>query len=376
MSERDTVFTWKELPAATADLAGTGGEARSRPEDFRVTEIPAYLPSGSGSHLYLYVRKRGHTTRDLVTVLRGAGVPDARIGVAGLKDKHAVTEQWLSLPWSMAGAADALNELPGVEILDRSRHRNKLGVGHLHGNRFEITLRGAEAGAAKRARAVLKRLAAGGVPNYFGPQRFGRFGRNVADGLRLLAGERVPGDRRLQRFFLASVQSWVFNRLLAERVREGSYATVMIGDWAKKSDTGGVFLVEDESEAERAARFEIGALIPLHGRKVRISPGEPGRREEAALAQLGLAWRDLVSRRGDRRLARIRVTDPRVEELLGVDQALRVAFTLPKGSYATTVLREVTKTPVDEPVPGNVSEGERGPDGEVSPAAASEAPTR
>ena len=354
MSQADTVFRWDDLPAATEDLPGTGGELRSRVEDFRVTEIPAYLPEGTGSHLYLYVRKSGSTTRDLVVALRDAGVPDARIGVAGLKDKYAVTEQWLSLPWALADRAEVLHALPGVEVLETSRHRNKLGIGHLRGNRFEITVREPEPGARERAEAVLARLSEVGVPNYYGPQRFGRFGRNVADGLRLMDGDRVPGDRRLQRFFLASVQSWLFNFMLAERLRDGLYRSVLPGDWARKIDTGGVFKVEDPAEAARAERLEITALLPLHGRKVRISEGEPGRREEAALARLGLSWNDLVSRRGDRRPSRLLARETEVRD---VEEGLRVAFTLRKGAYATTVLREITKRPVDEPT----AEGEPEP---------------
>lgn len=340
------VFAWSALPAVTEELSGTGGTLRNAPEDFRVREIPSYLPQGSGSHLYLYVRKRELTTRDLVATLRGAGVPDARIGVAGLKDKYAVTEQWISIPWAYAAAADVLAEQPGVEVLERSRHKNKLGVGHLRGNRFTVRILDAAGDATERARAVMDRLGRVGAPNYFGPQRFGRFGRNAVDGLRVLHGERVPGDRRLQRFFLSAVQSHVFNHLLADRIREGLYRTVLPGDWAQRLDSGGVFRVEDACESARAERLEITALLPLHGRKVRISSGEPGRRERDALAALNLTWRDLVGRRGDRRPSRVVPAEVEIDPDAG---GLWVAFTLPKGAYATTVLREVTKTEVDAP---------------------------
>ena len=344
----EPVFAWDRLPPVAGDLPPTGGTIRGAPEEFRVTEIPSYLPEGRGSHLYLRVRKRGLTTRDLVVALRDAGIPDARIGVAGLKDKHAVTEQWLSVPWSTREAASALDELPGAEVLERSRHRNKLGIGHLRGNRFEIVLRDVDVGAEARARAVTDRLAEVGVPNYFGPQRFGRFGRNAVDGLRLLAGEKVPGDRRLQRFFLSAVQSWIFNELLAGRIRDGLYRTVLPGDWARKHDSGGTFRVEDAAaDAPRAAGLEISALLPLHGRKVRISAGEPGRREQAVLDQLGIAWTDLTGRRGDRRPSRVIAEDVTIEP--SDDGRLGVGFTLPKGAYATSFLRELTGQPVDAP---------------------------
>jgi len=341
------IFSWDRLPAVTGDLEPTGGTIRGSPDEFRVTEIPSYLPEGRGSHLYLRVRKRGLTTRDLVVALRDAGIPDARIGVAGLKDKHAVTEQWLSVPWALREEASALDELPGAEVLERSRHRNKLGVGHLRGNRFEIVLRDVTDDAEARARAVTDRLAEVGVPNYFGPQRFGRFGRNAVDGLRLLAGENVPGDRRLQRFFLSALQSWIFNELLAGRIRDGLYRTVLPGDWARRHDSGGTFRVEDApAEVPRAQRLEISALLPLHGRKVRVSAGEPGRREQAALSELGIAWTDLTGRRGDRRPSRVVADDVTIE---ATDARLRIGFTLPKGAYATSFLRELTGQPVDEP---------------------------
>lgn len=344
----EPTFAWDDLPAVTGDLPGCGGRVREAPEDFLVREIPSYEPQGSGSHLFLHVRKRGLTTRDVVKALGEADVPEARIGVAGLKDKYAVTEQWLSIPWSHADAADRLEALEGVEVLQRVRHKNKLGMGHLRGNRFEVRIREVEEGGADAARRALARLREGGVPNYYGPQRFGRFGRNAVDGLSLARGEPVTGDRRLRRFFLSALQSWVFNRVLAQRVREGLFRTVTVGDWARKHDTGGTFLVESDDEGARAERFEISATAPLHGRRVPISDGRPGEMERAALDALGLGWPALAQRRGDRRLTRLRLDDAEVEAE-GDDLWLR--FTLPKGAYATVVLRETMKAPVDAPSP-------------------------
>lgn len=344
----EPVFDWAALPLVTADLPGSGGRIRVEPDDFRVLERPAYAPQGDGAHLYLRVRKAGLATRDVVRGLVDAGVPEARVGYAGQKDKHAVTEQWISLPWSHAEAADALDAVPGVQVLERVRHRNKLGLGHLHGNRFEVRLRDVPQGGARAAADVLEALARRGVPNYYGPQRFGRWGRNAVDGLRLLRGEAVPGDRRLQHFFSSALQSWLFNHVLAQRLPAGLFGTVVPGDWARKHDTGGTFLVEDPAEAARAERFEISALIPLHGRKVPPSEGVPGRMERGALEALGLAYDDLRGRRGDRRLARLPLRDAQLTETEAGD--LWLSFELPKGAFATVVLREVTKTPVDAPL--------------------------
>ncbi len=381
-------FRWDELPLATPDLPGTGGTLRAVPEDFEVVELPSYLPSGEGSHLYLDVRKRGRTTKDVVDLLAAAGVPRGRIGVAGLKDKHAVTRQWISVPNRFAEESHALDDHEGIEVLERRRHKNKLGMGHLRGNRFTIRLRGVEVDAAARAAAVLEQLAAIGVPNYFGPQRFGRFGTNAADGLRVVREQEVPGGHRLRRFFVSALQSLLANRMLAERMRRGLYRTVLVGDWAKKHDTGGEFEVREAAEAPRAERLEISAMLPLYGTRVRPSAGTPGEIEAEILARHGLAWSDFTSRRGARRVSRV-VADDVVVDDVSVDDAavedasigdsgigaasveatgegaasgarhelsLRLTFALPKGSYATTLLREVTKRDVDAPIDADDSD--------------------
>lgn len=323
--------------------------------------MPSYLPQGKGSHRYALVRKTGLTTRDLVTALQDAGVPVNEIGVAGLKDKHAVTTQWLSVPNKYDDAFDALAARDDVEILETSRHKNKLGMGHLKGNHFRIRIREPEANGLELARAVLARLAQVGAPNYFGPQRFGRFGRNAIDGLKLLRGEWVPGDHRLKRFFLSALQSMLFNRLLALRMEQGLYRRVLVGDWAKKHDTGGTFLVEDPAEAARAERLEISATLPLYGKRVPVSDGVPGEMESAILDEFGLRWADFTARRGDRRISRVALD---AVEVFHADEGLLLSFVLPKGCYATIVLREVMKVDVDEPIAPSRETTDDAPDGE------------
>jgi tRNA pseudouridine13 synthase len=276
--EAALTFRWSDLPLVTPELPGCGGRLRATPDDFVVRELPLYLPSGQGSHAYARVEKVGWTTRDLLRALAAAGVPQAQIGVAGLKDKVARTEQWLSVPRRFEADAWAeLDAMDGVRVLETGRHGNKLGIGHLRGNAFRIRVRGASPDAAERARAVAGRLLAIGVPNYFGPQRFGRLGHNAVDGWRLVRGERVPGDQRLKRFFMSALQSQLFNLGLAARVRDGLYRRVVEGDWARKHDTGGTFLVVDaEAESLRAEALEISATLPLYGKKVRVSGAEAG----------------------------------------------------------------------------------------------------
>lgn len=342
------IFDWSKLPYVTPDLPGAGGTVRASPEDFRVEELPAYLPQGTGSHVYLKVEKRGLTTRDLVVALTRAGVSETSIGVAGLKDKAAVTVQWISVPRRFGEAAETLERLPGVRILERSYHKNKLAIGHLSGNRFEVVVRDVGADAVDKASAALARLRVSGAPNWFGPQRFGRFGNNAYDGLRVLQGESVPGGHRLRRFFVSALQSQLYNHMLAQRIDLGLFQTVVEGDWARKHDTGGTFEVQDAAvEAARAERLEISATLPLHGRKVKLSNARAGELELATLAEFGLSWAQFGSRRGDRRGTRLLLADATVTE--AGPGALRLAFSLPKGSYATAVLREVLKVDVDQP---------------------------
>lgn len=338
-------FCWDDLPRV-CDHA-TAGTIRSQLEDFKVDEIPAYKPQGSGSFAYAKVEKRGLTSSDLVKTLKNAGVPEKRIGMAGLKDKYAVTTQWLSIPNARADAFDALESLDGVRIVEKSRHKNKLGIGHLHGNRFQVRVRGVTPEMSEVAATALQQLAEIGAPNYFGPQRFGRFGNNAVDGFKVARGERVPGGKRLERFFVAALQSFVFNHLLAERLKRGLYDVVLTGDWAKKHDTGGMFVVEDgDKETPRAKRLEISSALPLFGKKVRVSEGQAGELEQEVLERFGLRWTDGTSLRGDRRISRLVLTDT---DVTPTDDGYIVSFTLPKGAFATSILREVMGVAVDAP---------------------------
>ncbi|MFL5271514.1 MAG: tRNA pseudouridine(13) synthase TruD, partial [Anaeromyxobacteraceae bacterium] len=185
------------MPFVTADLPGSGGHVKASPEDFRVDELPSYAPAGAGAHLYLHVEKRGLTTRDVVRSLaRALGVQDRDVGAAGLKDKAAVTTQWLSFP--VARDPDpALLAGDGFRVLTASRHGNKLRAGHLRGNRFTIAVR---EGDVERARGCAAALAARGLANFYGAQRFGAAGRNADVGRALLLGRLDdPEARRASR---------------------------------------------------------------------------------------------------------------------------------------------------------------------------------
>ncbi|WP_407538839.1 tRNA pseudouridine(13) synthase TruD [Deinococcus radiomollis] len=346
LPETSLTFTWADLRPLT-DTPRTGGVLRSVPADFQVDELPLYLPSGEGEHLYIHVRKTGHTTAHVLRELGlQLGLRPQDIGVAGLKDRHAVTTQWLSLP------NKAERRLPGfaledVEILDVSRHANRLGMGHLKGNRFTVRVRDA-AGTAALAQATLSQLERLGIPNYFGPQRFGLGGLNAEEGLRVLRGESRLRDPAVRRFLVSSVQSLIFNRFLALRLERGLFAGLLTGDMAKKHDTGGVFEVQDaETESPRAERGEVSATGTLFGRKVKPLTQDAGLLEQEALAAWNLTPGAFSSRKGDRRIVRMFAQDVK---LTPEEDGYTVSFSLPRGSFATSLLRELTGTDVDGPV--------------------------
>ena len=338
-------FDWRDLPAVTAHLPGTGGRMRSEMEDFVVTEIPSYLPSGAGDHAYAYIEKRGLATMDLVRHLQRQGVPERDVGFAGQKDKYAVARQWLSVHEEYASQLETLADLEGVEVLELSRHRNKLGLGHLRGNVFELRVRGPVSNWQPRAEAIAARLQSVGLPNYFGPQRFGYFNTNASDAVRLIRGERVRGGRRMHKFYRSALQSHIFNTLLKLRIEGGTYDGIISGDMAQKHETGGMFVVDDpEAESKRALALEISAVLPMYGKKVKPSAGSAGEMEAGVLSDLGLEWRDFRGVHGARRASRVKLVDL---NLTPAADGYVARFTLPKGSYATCLMRELMKVEGD-----------------------------
>ncbi len=342
MDEARLVFDFDRFPYLTADLPGIGGVIRVKPEDFGVIEVPAYEPCGDGEHLYVFFEKRGLTTRQVFDHLHQVmRIPEKSIGVAGLKDKHAITQQWLSFPARYADRLPQLEELPGVRILETGLHTNKLGVGHLRGNRFEIVVRDVVPDAFNTAQKVLSQLERLGVPNYYGPQRFGLGGRNPLRGYELVTRGKGRGRPWLKKFLIGSLQSLLFNDWLALRLERGLYDRVLRGDVAKKHATRGEFLVENpEAENPRAAALEISATGPLHGRKYYEAKHEARTLEDEILARYGLKRENFQTRKGARRPLRFPLEDAVVN---AQDGGLKLAFFLPKGAYATALLREVMK---------------------------------
>jgi tRNA pseudouridine13 synthase len=335
------------LPFLTSDLPGIGGTLRARPEDFVVDEEPAYEPSGNGDHVFVRIEKRGMTPMQAVErIARAIGVNPRDVGVAGMKDRHAVTRQWISLPPPVSPDAAKALALEDITVLDVARHPHKLRTGHVRANRFVLVVRGAS--DVDTARAILERLASPpGTPNWYGEQRFGRDGDNAQKGLAIIRGERPPRDRKLARLLVSSLQSQLFNEWLTARMRDGLYAHVLAGDILHKIP-GGQFVCEaPEVDQARLVAGEIGITGPMFGDRMRApAPGsEAATREAQILDGAGLAADSFASVRviaeGTRRDAAVSVGNPSVR---AVDDAVELSFTLPGGAYATAVMREVMKS--------------------------------
>ncbi|MFQ3592860.1 MAG: tRNA pseudouridine(13) synthase TruD [Gemmataceae bacterium] len=337
---------WNTLPLLTADLPGIGGVIKSQPEDFVVEEVPAYEPCGTGEHLFLWIEKRALGAEYFLRqIARRLGLNPQEIGSAGLKDRHAVTRQWVSVP---AQAEPRLGQLDGegIRLLHHTRHNNKLKPGHLRGNRFTLLIR--QVVQPEALPALLERLRSHGLPNFYGSQRFGHDGETLALGLDLLRG-RTPGSGKkpgglMRRLALSAVQSALFNAYVAQRLREGCLRTVLPGDVMKKWPFGGLFnAVDVPAEQVRLEARETIPTGPMFGKKMFAAQAEAAQREAATLQAAGLseaafdAHGKLLS--GTRRYAFVYVEGLSAER---VPEGVRLSFTLPSGSYATVLVRELT----------------------------------
>jgi tRNA pseudouridine13 synthase len=334
----------------TADLPGVGGRIGDEPEDFTVDEIPLFEASGTGDHWYVRVKKRLLTTKELLAMIsRAARIPEREIGCAGMKDKHAVTTQWISAP--ALGLPPESWQLPeNVEILESARHGRKLRTGQQKGNRFRIRIVDAPPDALALAEALLAALDERGLPNYFGVQRFGYGGQNLARALDWLRrGGRGAGrdTRFLRKLYPSVVQSEIFNRYLTRRLAKGALE-LLPGDVVRLNGSSAVFLVEDaEREQPRLASGDIHLTGPMIGPKMRDAAGVPLELERAVVAELGLQESALAvlgaAAAGTRRDLIVKPEDLDVDRL--DDGSLLLQFTLPSGSYATQLIRELTRSP-------------------------------
>ncbi|RLA74382.1 MAG: tRNA pseudouridine(13) synthase TruD [Epsilonproteobacteria bacterium] len=331
----------------------------SSPRDFTVEEIPLYEFSGEGEHLILKVRKKELTTWEMLDIISGyIGIRRRDIGYAGLKDKHAMTIQSVSVPVKYREKLEDFTH-EKIKILEMTQHNNKIRVGHLKGNRFHIRLKKVLGVQKNKLDSVLKWIKINGIPNYFGKQRFGTDGNNWEDGKKLIDGDLKIRDRKTREFLIGSYQSYLFNHWLSKRIEislllekfteteteeilklekgllEGAkeqegFFKLISGDLMMHYPYGRVFYVEDlPKEAERFASKDIAPTGLLPGTKVKRAEGNAGMIESD--------YDEEMNQSGARRYAWIQVTD--IEKKYIEERAhYELSFVLPKGSYATNVL--------------------------------------
>jgi tRNA pseudouridine13 synthase len=335
-----------ELGLFCYDLPGLGGRIKTAAEDFEVEEVPTYEPCGEGEHLFLWIQKRELSSDQLVQhIARGLNISAHEIGVAGKKDKMAVTRQYVSVPRKKESLIGRLDS-DDVKVLSSKAHTNKLSIGHNRGNRFKIVVRDLEVTDPVIVGQIVDRIKEMGFPNFYGPQRFGAQGNTAEIGFKILNGDdaSVPKQWRVRtrkKFALSAAQSCLINRYLLWRIIEKGISSLMLGDVVFKY-TGGIFRVEDLAvEQKRYLAQEIVPAGPIFGKKTYVASDEALAFEDDILKRMGFE-REVFSAFGKMMSGSRRTIFCRPEGLQhrvsGKD--LHLEFTLPSGSYATVLLAE------------------------------------
>jgi len=309
------------------------GQIRARPDEFVVHEVLDFDFSGDGEHDYLWIEKTGANTEWVARQLaRQADVPARDVGYAGLKDRHAVTRQWFSVPrWNAPDWGQL--DVEGVTLLEQQRHGKKLRRGAHRQNRFSIVVRG-EIPDARSLEERLQHIATSGVPNYFGEQRFGRGGSNIELANAWASGKRLPRHKRS--IAISTARSFLFNRILDARVRKSSWNRILPGDTVNLDGTGSVFSVEEvDAETERRC-----AELDIHPAGLLCGDGA----EHPGLLADCDHWLTALTKarvQAAHRSLRLRVIDL---EWSVSDTRLELRFALGRGAFATSVLRELVST--------------------------------
>ncbi|MFZ5466558.1 MAG: tRNA pseudouridine(13) synthase TruD [Pseudomonadota bacterium] len=333
------------LPHALGEPPVTG-RLRAAPEDFVVDEVLGFVPEGRWDHAWLSVRKRGENTAWVAKQLsRIAGCSERDVGYSGLKDRHAVTTQWFSLPaprkpvdWSR------LAERTAAEIVVITRHGRKLRKGTHRANRFLLTVRDLE-GELDGLDARLARIASEGVPNWFGEQRFGHEGGNL-DAVRAWFAGGKPPHRGQQGMLLSTARSELFNAVLAHRIEAGNWLAVLPGEPLMLDGKHSFFIAEegDDETARRLREGDVHTSGPLWGKGGSQAQAACAALEQAVLAPESLLAEGLEREGLEPARRPLRVIPRQMHwRLDAAGKVLTVGFVLPAGSYATAVMREIVR---------------------------------
>lgn len=337
---KDVAMLMFNPPRAQAPVFGAG-VLRSTASDFVVHEQLGFDLSGDGEHLWLNIEKQNQDTQTVArTLARAAGIPLRDIGYAGLKDRRAITQQWFSL--RLPGQTDHawLDDLPtGVSVIEQRQHHKKLQRGAHQSNEFMITVRELEGGTDK-LNASLAQITKHGIPNYFGPQRFGHEGRNIAYAEDMLAGRIKVRDRHKHGLYLSAARALLFNAVLAARVNAQTWAQIIEGEAVMLDGSNSYFINDgvDKTLPARLAAADVHPSGPLWGADDPVSRAQAQSVEAAAIEPFATLAAGLASAglRSARRA--LRVVPRELSYEASQAGVLHVRFTLPSGSYATAVI--------------------------------------
>ncbi len=336
--------------------------------DFVVEELPLYEFSGEGEHLILFVRKKNLSTLELVSsIARYLGIKNKEIGYAGLKDKHAMTKQYISLHKKHEESLENFN-LENVKILSKTYHNNKIRIGHLAGNRFYIKLKKVNPTAAAKIDEALKNIDKNGMPNFFGYQRFGRDGDNHIDGEKIAKGDKKERNPKIKKLLINSYQSHLFNLWLSRRLEINTLINnfkseelesllnmskteldklknqthpfkLISGDVMEHYPHGKLFEFDGtEHDFERFNKRDISVTGLLCGTKARLATD--------IARDIEKDYDDDINADGTRRYAWVYPT--KIEGRFNQAEAqYELNFTLPKGSYATVLIEEIAKRKIN-----------------------------
>lgn len=318
------------------------GRMRARPEDFIVSETLSFTPTGEGEHVFLQIRKTGENTDTIARQLtRYAGIGPRDIGFAGLKDRHAVATQWFSL-WLPGKDEPDWTDIasPTLRILQSTRHARKLKRGAIAHNRFEITLRDVDGDSAALVER-LRSIKTYGIANYFGEQRFGHECRNVEKALAMFRGMKVKREQRS--LYLSAARSHLFNLILAERVNQNTWNRAIDGDVFMIDGSQSCFKANpsDSDISERIGNQTVHPAGVLWGKGDFDAEADAFAIEQSVLETHEELAQGLIANglEKSRRSFRVNVDD--LDWQFMDDTTLKLDFSLPSGSYATALVREL-----------------------------------
>ncbi len=317
------------------------GILKAEATDFVVNEDLGFAPCGEGEHIFVRVRKTGENTAWVAGLLAdAAGVARNAVTWAGLKDRHAVTEQWFGIHLPGKGEPDlSVIENDNIRILEVKRHNKKLRVGYLKGNHFTLRLTGLEQADGLESR--LQAIATQGVPNYYGEQRFGRGGNNLEAAKAMFAGKRIK-DRNKRSLYLSAARSMLFNAIVSARIEQGLAHQLLAGDCVMLKGSHSIFSEESvtpELEA-RLASGDVQLTAPQWGRGRLASQGAAAEFEQEVLAPYG-DWCEGLEKAGLDQDRRPLLLKPEQMSWQREDEVLTLSFFLPAGAFATSVVREL-----------------------------------